>query len=539
MTLKQPGPGSRRLPVHADALDVAAWKRASDAARKGRIGDAIDELGALLSRDPHFVPGLVQLAVWKLGADQCRDAHALVLRAAAHVSGASPELLLEVLRLLKVFQECELADALIEQLGADDVPQATLVAIAVEAGALGLHHQAERLVDIAGRREPGSPRVAQVRGIIRMVSGDMEGAREALGDVAALGTFAEAQANWLLSLQPRMERDLRAWAETLRAHLRKPGQTPESEALWAYALHNVLYAAGADEEAWQALERGCQARLRQVRYDRQGSMELFDALHAMPRLRAEAEREEQAPGLIFVVGMHRSGTTLLEHLLAGHPAVADGGESYAFQAALRLAGDHYFPGVLDLDTVRRGPCLRLDSVAATYRRYARWKSAGRPWLTEKLPGNFLGLGFILAAFPQARILHMRRDPVDTCFSNLRTCFAPGAAPYSYDQGNLAEYYLRYQALMRHWHELWPGRILDVDYHALVDEPELQARKVLAYCGLDFVPAVLELSRGRVATASLADVRTGIRKDRGGQWRRFERQLQPLVTALTPAYNNAA
>jgi hypothetical protein len=238
--------------------------------------------------------------------------------------------------------------------------------------------------------------------------------------------------------------------------------------------------------------------------------------------------------------MHRSGTTLLERVLAGHDGVADGGETYVFSACLRHAADHYCQGVGDAVLVDRLDAPGLTAAGARFRDYARWRAGGKAWLTEKLPSNFLNLGFILQALPEARVLHMRRDPIDTCFSNLRTFFG-NAAAYSYEQRELAEYFLHYQALMRHWHAQAPGRILDIDYAEFVAAPEIQARRVMEFCGIEFQPEALALEHGggQVATASLADVRGGIRRDRGGVWRHYEAHLQPLREALAPAYGTDA
>lgn len=519
--------------------ELDAWHRA---AMQGRAEDAISILEALLVEVPAFLPGIVQLSVWKLSLGSYREARELAMRAAAGVS-APDALALEVIRLLKVFQECQLVEELAKRLDWRDVAEPELLAgVAVELGSLGLYRPATEILDKAESLASGSPRVAQAKGIIQMTLGDTAGASRTLCGMDSLGPFQDAQARWMLSMQPRRPEEILDEANALRARLESPDITPETEALLAYALHNVLHASGWNEEAsWAALDRGCRARLRQNSYDRQGQMSLFDALEEM-KLRGVQGKGENGDGtnVVFVVGMHRSGTTLLERILAGHADVSDGGESYAFTAALRQASDHYCPGVLDIEIVRRAPDMDLSTLGEDFSRYASWKAAGKRWLTEKLPSNFLNLGFILAALPDARVLHMRRDPLDTCFSNLRTCFGPRTAPYSYDQLHLAEYYLRYQALMRHWHALWPGRIMDVDYHALVDNPEREARNVLEFCGLIFQPGVLDVARnsGSVATASLADVRLGIRKDRGGVWRRYERYLQPMVGALQPAYDLA-
>ena len=153
-------------------------------------------------------------------------------------------------------------------------------------------------------------------------------------------------------------------------------------------------------------------------------------------------------------------------------------------------------------------------------------------MTEKLPPNLLNAGFIAKALPNAKILHMVRNPADVCFSNLRTYFTQAAA-YSYDQLQLADYHAKYLDLMRHWHDVMPGRILDVAYDDLVSDTEATARRVFAFCGLPFEPAALSVDRqpGAVATASAAYVRSGILRDRGAAWKPYERHLQPLLDRL--------
>jgi hypothetical protein len=152
-------------------------------------------------------------------------------------------------------------------------------------------------------------------------------------------------------------------------------------------------------------------------------------------------------------------------------------------------------------------------------------------VTEKLPPNLINAGFIAKALPHARILHMVRDPRDTCFSNLRTYFNR-TATYSYDQLQLAGYYRQYRELMRHWHAVMPGRILDVDYDELVNHPEASTGKVLAFCGLPFESGTLSIGKsGAVATASSAYVRNGILRNRGAAWKHYADHLRPMLDAL--------
>ena len=154
------------------------------------------------------------------------------------------------------------------------------------------------------------------------------------------------------------------------------------------------------------------------------------------------------------------------------------------------------------------------------------------FFTDKLPSNFLNLGFVCRALPQAKILHMVRDPVETCFSNLRELFSE-ANPYSYDQLELADYYKQYRRLMAHWHIACPGRILDVDYAALTRDPEAVLREVTAFCGLEFQPQMLQLQERKrgVATASAVQVRDKVVAREQPKWAPYEEYLQPLIRSL--------
>jgi hypothetical protein len=161
-----------------------------------------------------------------------------------------------------------------------------------------------------------------------------------------------------------------------------------------------------------------------------------------------------------------------------------------------------------------------------------WRLGKQRHFTDKLPSNFLNLGFICQALPQAKILHMVRDPMETCFSNLRELFGEANA-YSYDQVELADYHRQYRRLMAHWHAMFPGRILDVDYAALTREPEAILRKVSDFCGLGFEPGMLDLkarSRG-VATASAVQVRDKVVALETPKWESYRRYLGPLISHL--------
>lgn len=232
---------------------------------------------------------------------------------------------------------------------------------------------------------------------------------------------------------------------------------------------------------------------------------------------------------IFIVGMPRSGTSLVEQILASHPLVAGAGElmdlttvchgfdstSKVFpETILELAAEEF--SRLGVDYVER---LRAHSATATY-------------ITDKLPGNFLLVGMIKAILPTARVIHCRRDPVDTCLSIFKNYFL-GEHPYAYEMTELGEYYNLYLDLMAHWHRVLPGFVSDIAYEELVADPQIQIRQLLENCGLPFDEACLSFHKTQrpVRTVSVAQVRQPMYKDSVQAWKRYESQLQPLMAAL--------
>jgi tetratricopeptide (TPR) repeat protein len=296
-----------------------------------------------------------------------------------------------------------------------------------------------------------------------------------------------------------------------------------------FGLFNFLDRLGRVDEAWAQLDRGCRAKRASVNYDESATQRLFAALM---RYRPAPPRDDgpSTPAPIFVVGMHRSGTTLLERILGNHSQVAAGGELYEFPAQLRRGLGRHFAGASDGALVD----ARIDFAQAgrDYLAQVAWRAEGKPFLVDKLPSNFLNTGFIRAALPGAKVLHMRRGAMDTCFSNLKELFS-NAAAYSYEQRELADYFLRERALMAHWQHVAPGFVLDVDYERLARDPEAEARRILEFCGLAWEPGCVDLAGNAraVNTASSAQVREPIHQRSIAAWRRYEDRLGPLAARL--------
>ncbi len=235
---------------------------------------------------------------------------------------------------------------------------------------------------------------------------------------------------------------------------------------------------------------------------------------------------------IFIVGMPRSGTTLVEQILSAHPEVAGAGElPHIPEMTAALAGRFG----LSAPYPDAAALLRADSardLASGYLGRIGEDRDGFARVTDKLPGNYMHLGFIALLFPKARIIHCRRDPLDTCLSCYVTRFYQ-AHNYTHDLRSLGLYYRGYRRLMDHWRKLQPLQMFEVDYEDVIADQEGMSRRLIAYCGLEWDARCLEFHKSErpVFTASIAQVRRPIYKDSVGRWRHYEPFLKPLQAAL--------
>lgn len=517
-----------QLPPHLRQL----FAQAMSLAARGDLRSAGEAILRLREQVPDSAEVATLASVVMLQQGRYRDARRLALQAST--LRVQPADLLRIARLLRRFEESEALERMFLATAwrdLDSVP--ALAEVAQLLGFSGLYELAFECLAHAQSLDARSSDVHYLRGLFEMFSGEMAASQASVRRALELEPRM-VNAHWLLSMQEKADTAETHVANMLRV-MEAAEPASEARAGFDYALHHSYHALGRHEEAWQALAHGHATLRRLVRYSRHEQHELVAALERMslPPFKPAPEAEGQT-GLIFIVGMFRSGTTLLERVLAGHPDVLDGGETSQFSACMRDATDCDSDQPVSPAIVARAPRADFAAVRARMQRFANWRGQGRRWLTEKLPSNFLNIGFILHALPEARILHMRRDPVDTCFSNLRTLFR-GGAPYACDQEDLADYYLQYRRLMAHWHALAPGRILDVDYASFVADPEEQAKRVMVHCGLDYMPGALDIGsrKGMAATASAAHVRQGILRNRGRAWAPYADALEPLIRGLRP------
>jgi hypothetical protein len=235
---------------------------------------------------------------------------------------------------------------------------------------------------------------------------------------------------------------------------------------------------------------------------------------------------------IFIVGMPRTGTTLVERILARHPECGSAGELLDFGQVLGGQARKAQAAHPGKDLVAASLLADFTALGREYVRGAREAAPPRPRFVDKLPVNFLYCGAIRKALPNARIVHLVRDPMDTCYAVFKTLFNQ-AYPFSYDLAELADYYAAYRRMMDHWHAAMPGAVIDVRYEDLVADPEGQARRLLEACGLAWDPVVLDPAADSQpsTTASAAQVREPIHARSVRNWERHAAGLAPLRARL--------
>ncbi len=241
---------------------------------------------------------------------------------------------------------------------------------------------------------------------------------------------------------------------------------------------------------------------------------------------------------IFIIGMPRTGTTLVERIISSHPDVHSAGELQNFPSAFKRASGSRTPRLLDLDTVEKAFGIDWQQLGENYLASTRPTTGLKPRFIDKLPHNFLYAGFIAKALPGATIICLRRDPMDTCLSNFRQLFMPGSnnCDYSFDLLDTGRYYVLFDRLMAHWQRLFPGRILEVDYEALVDSQESSTRELLTFCGLPWNDACLQFENNPspTATASAVQVRQPMYRSSLKRWKKYAAQTTDLQQLLMDA-----
>ncbi len=367
-----------------------------------------------------------------------------------------------------------------------------------------------------------------------------------------LGQIAEAEADYdrVIALNPA---DYEAYRN--RSHLRtqsaQSNHVAELTALIAhplpdwraqvqlqYALAKEYEDLGQYEQSFQHLRRGAALRRQHMRYDVATDVAtadwIIDAFAAAP---AGIATDACADAPIFIVGLPRSGSTLVDRMLGSHSQLHSAGELTCLALAIVDAVRRQSPGaqLSRRQLVAGSASLDFAALGRDYVNRVRAAGVDAARFTDKMPLNYLYCGLIARALPNAKIVHVRRDPMAACYAIYKTLFEDGY-PYSYDLAELGQYYVGYHRLMAHWQAIMPAAIYTLNYEHLVADQPGQTRKLLQFCGLEWQDACAQFHENAApsTTASAAQVRQPVYQSSVSQWRHYQQQLAPLCSQLNAA-----
>jgi tetratricopeptide (TPR) repeat protein len=306
-----------------------------------------------------------------------------------------------------------------------------------------------------------------------------------------------------------------------------------------YAVAKELEDLGEAERSFAHLKTGSDRRRRLMKYAIERDLETIEAIKNTFSSDVFSNDNDGCDNgeAIFILGMPRTGTTLAERILASHTDVFAAGELNNFAAQLMtIMRAHNIDKKLTRDEmVQSSATLDFKRLGEAYINSTRPFTGKTPRFIDKMPLNYLYVGLIHLSLPNATIINLQRDPMDTCYAIYKQLFVD-AYPFSYDLEELARYYVAYHQLMAHWHEVLPGVIHTVNYEQIVADIEGKTRSMLDACGLEWQEQCLRFYENKEAstTASTAQIRRPIYKSSVGKWRNYEEQLQPVVHILRQA-----
>lgn len=324
--------------------------------------------------------------------------------------------------------------------------------------------------------------------------------------------------------------------DNLRKLLSRCKPNTRLEACASYALFKELDELGDYASAWPQLERGWRAKRTEKGYRVAEESMLFERLSALTnKLKStEHSQTDEYPIPVFILGQPRSGSTLIERLLAQHPDVHAAGELFDFIQQLHWCADIPARGFVSIEAAERVATQDLSNLGERYLEHIKWRADGKKFVVDKLPPNYLLTAFIAKALPQAIIIHSVRDPMDTCYSQLKECFDHGYE-HSYSPDDMANHYLGYRNFMESLQNAIPGRIHDCHHSEMIDEPSVGASLLFTACKLEFKNGYLSIETDKrpVSTASSAQVRSKINREGVGRWQPYADKLKGMQDKLGP------
>jgi hypothetical protein len=395
------------------------------------------------------------------------------------------------------------------------------------------HAAALRLYDAAVAAAPSDGRLIAKRAVLHTFLGNFDLAALDYERVLALQPGDAAALKGLADLRPQTSDQNHVAA--MQARVADTRLEPQEAATLHFGLAKSYEDLGQYAASWYHLSTANRIVRGRVHYEPATDRAVVERIReGFPAVETAAlDTTGERP--IFIVGLPRTGTTLLERIIGNHSQVHAAGELTALSEAIGIAAGRAAPQARNwLDYVGAFPDLDAATIAREYLARGRSMRGSRLRFSDKNPVNFFYCGLILRAFPQAHIVHVTRHPLAACYAIYKTQFE-GTHPFSYDLDELGEFYIGYRHLMAHWHRVLPGRMLDIAYEEVVSAQEAATRRLLGYLDLPFEEACLDFHLNPASTTtSTVQVRQPIYDSSLHQWEHFAAELAPLRARLERA-----
>lgn len=368
--------------------------------------------------------------------------------------------------------------------------------------------------------------------------GDLSQAEALLNNVLVLRP--EDSEAYLLKSSLRTATKDNHMVDTIERTLHRAAHSPLSEAQLYYALGKEHEDLGAMPAAFDAYRRGAATRRANMQYAPARDIETLEGLQNVFSAELMAEKMQQQSGCdstepVFVLGLPRTGSTLVERILTGHGDVFGAGELPNFSRCMTAAVQRSAQPKSRKELIEATTNLDFAALGQDYINSTRPATGGTSKFVDKLPLNSLNAGLIGLALPNARMIYVQRHPVDTAFAMFKHLFTDGY-PFSYDLQELGHYIVAHRKLMSHWLSVIPDNILQVNYEDVVADTDFQAKRICDFCGLNWQPAMVDVAANTTpsTTASAAQVRRKVYSTSVGKWRALKPQLEPLIRIFEQA-----
>ena len=492
-----------------------------------------------MQKNPKNIDGMLLLAdiATALGASEEAE---FLLSSAVEFAPDEPRVRIDYINALKKRQKFDDAFAQANELF-ERWPEPILhkSLFAIESMQVGKHDEAVALFDEVLRELPDDPTTHVSKGHALKTLGQ---------DQAAIASYQKAtQINppmgdaWFSLSNLKTYRFTAAEIEVMENAIAHPAAAHNDRVNIHFALGKAYEDAGAYDKAFAHYRDGNEAKKRQIGYTAdamQGELQRQRDICTADLFAKQGGKGHTAPDPIFIVGLPRAGSTLIEQILASHSQIDGTLElpnilslSHKLRGRSSAGAASFYPQVL-----HELSAAQLEEYGRGFIEETRIHRQGAAFFTDKMPNNFRHIGLIHLILPNAKIIDARRNPMDCCFSGFKQLFAQGQE-FTYGLEEIGRYYADYVELMGHWHDVLPGKILHVQHEDVLDDLEGQVARMLDYLGLPFEQACLDFHQTEraVRTASSAQVRQPLNRKGVDAWRPFEAYLDPLKQALGPHY----